>query len=306
MRDRSKAALEGILVAAVTPREPQEYSIDLGATLELVDFLGERGANGIALLGSTGEFVHFGVDDRCHMVNFAAKRSRLPLLVNVSHSTLDGAVHMAREAAGAGVAGVLLMPPYYFRYSQDAIVSFYRSFAAEIGDRVPIYLYNIPCFNNEIGIAAAKHLLGGGEFAGIKDSSGSLDYFAALREQAAKTPFDVFVGDERIYARARSAGAQGAVSGVACALPELMAAIEKTATGGARDRLGPLETRLAEFMDWIEPFPAPAGIKAAVRQRGLKVGALAVPLGEETGRKLAQFAEWFQGWLPEVLRECSQ
>ncbi len=60
------------------------------ATLELVNFLCRTRANAIALLGSTGEFVHFALDDRRHMTDFAVKRSRVPLLVNVSHSTLDG------------------------------------------------------------------------------------------------------------------------------------------------------------------------------------------------------------------------
>src|SRR5216684_4248828 len=159
--------LGGVLVAAVTPRRAQEHSIDLAATLEMIDFLGNSGVNGITLLGSTGEFVHFALDDRRHMVNFAAKRSRLPLLVNVSHSTLDGAIELAREAASAGVAGILLMPPYYFRQDQDAIRSFYLAFAAAIGDALPIYLYNIPSCTNDIAGATAADLLASGLFAGI-------------------------------------------------------------------------------------------------------------------------------------------
>ena len=31
-----------------------------------------------------------------------------------------------------------------------------------------------------------------------------------------------------------------------------------------------------------------------------------MPLGERGERKLAEFSEWFRGWLPEVLRECGQ
>src|SRR5258708_8779162 len=102
--------LAGVLVAAVTPRRAQEHSIDLAATLEMIDFLGNSGVNGIALLGSTGEFVHFPLDDCRHMLNFAAPRSHGPLLVNVSHSTLDPAIELARSASGARVAGALLMP----------------------------------------------------------------------------------------------------------------------------------------------------------------------------------------------------
>ncbi len=295
-----------MFVAAFTPRRADEYSIDLGATLEMIDFLCQSGLQGITLLGSTGEFVHFALDDRRHMVNFAAKRSRLPLLVNVSHSTLDGALELAREAASAGVAGVLLMPPYYFPQDQDAIRSFYLAFAAAFGDALPIYLYNIPFCTSEIASSTATELLASGKFAGIKDSSGDLDYFRTLSEQAARTPFTLFCGQERLYVNARRMGANGAIFGTASAVPELLVALDAAICAGTQDRIDRLTARVNEFADWVEVFPMTVAIKEAARQRKLKVGALAVPLGERGERKLAEFSEWFRGWLPEVLRECGQ
>lgn len=301
-----RKGLEGIFVAAVTPRRAQEHCIDLGATLELVDFLGASGVAGIALLGSTGEFVHFALDDRRHMVNLAAKRSRVPLLVNVSYSTLDGAIELARDAAGAGVAGVMLMPPYYFRQSQQSIRGFYQTFAAEVGEASPIYLYNIPSCTTEIESPLAAELLSTGLFAGIKDSSGSLEYFRALQQQAAKTPFTLFAGHERIYRQCREMGAQGIVSGVASALPELMVALDRALAASAEEKAARLEALLAEFLARVEIFPWPAGVKQAARRRKLKTGALAAPLGPEGERKLAEFGEWFEDWLPGVLRECGR
>jgi dihydrodipicolinate synthase/N-acetylneuraminate lyase len=300
------APLGGMFVAALTPRRAEEYSIDLGATLEMVDFLCQSGLQGITLLGSTGEFVHFALDDRRHMVNFAAKRSRLPLLVNVSHSTLDGAIELAREAASAGVAGVLLMPPYYFPQDQDAIRSFYLAFAAAIGDALPIYLYNIPFCTSDIASSTATELLASGKFAGIKDSSGNLDYFRTLSEQAASTPFTLFCGQERLYVDARHLGANGAIFGTASAIPELLVALDAAICAGAQDRVDRLAARVNQFVDWVQVLPMTVAIKEAARQRKLKVGALAVPPGERGERKLAEFGEWFRGWLPEVLRECGQ
>ncbi len=293
-----------MIVAAITPRREGEYSIDLGATLELIDFLGERGVAGIALLGSTGEFVHFALDDRRHMVNFAAKRSRVPLLVNVSHSTLDGSVELAREAAGAGVAGVLLMPPYYFRYSQAEVKRFYLAYAEAINNATSTYLYNIPAFTNEISSSTAAGLLSDGTFCGIKDSSGSMEYFSALAEQAARTPFTILAGQDRVYVQQRRGGAHGAVSGVASALPELMVALEHAIAAEEPERSLRLEGRLMEFLAWSDLFPWPAAAKEALKQRKLKSGALATPLSAEGERKLAEFGEWFQGWLPALLREC--
>ncbi len=298
--------LGGIWAAAVTPRRAEEYSIDLGATLELIDFLCESGVQGIVLLGSTGEFVHFALDDRRHMVNFAAKRSRLPLLVNVSHSTLDGAIELAREAASAGVSGILLMPPYYFRQSQEAIRSFYQSFNAAIGHALPAFLYNIPFCTDEIGISTAVDLLASGMYAGIKDSSGDVDYFRALSGQCALKPFTLFSGYERMYVDAKRLGAHGAIFGTASAVPELLVALDGALCKGAQERIDRLAARLVEFVDWIEMFPMTVGIKEAVRQRRLKSGALAVPLGSAGERRLAEFGEWFRAWLPEVLRECRQ
>ena len=301
---RPAAGLGGILVAALTPRRSEEYSIDLGATLEMIDFLCQSGVQGITLLGSTGEFVHFALDDRRHMVNFAAKRSRLPLLVNVSHSTLDGAIELAREAARAGVAGVLLMPPYYFRQDQESILSFYRAFAAALGDALPIYLYNIPACTSQIAEATVVELLGSGLFAGIKDSSGDLDYFRSLSQLALRTPFTLFCGQERIYVEAKRLGANGAIFGTASAVPELLVALDAAICAGAHERTERLAARVIEFVDWIEEFPMTVGIKEAARQRKVKTGALAVPLGERGERKLAEFGEWFRAWLPVVLREC--
>jgi dihydrodipicolinate synthase/N-acetylneuraminate lyase len=270
----------------------------------MIDFLGETGPAGIALLGSTGEFVHFALDDRRHMVKFAAKRSRVPLLVNVSHSTLDGAVELAREAASAGVAGVLLMPPHYYRHSQQEILSFYLAYADAIDGMIPTYLYNIPAFTSEIASSTAAVLLSSGRFSGIKDSSGIVEYFPALVEQTAGTPFTFLSGQERIYVQQRRAGAQGAVSGVASALPELMVALDHAIVSGDQERCQRLESRMMEFLRWADLLPWPAAAKEALKQRKLKSGALATPLGAEGDRKLAEFAEWFRGWLPTVLSEC--
>jgi dihydrodipicolinate synthase/N-acetylneuraminate lyase len=296
--------LQGVIVAAITPRRQSETSIDLGATLELADFLGRSGVNAIALLGSTGEFVHFALHDRSHMVGFAAKRSRVPLLVNVSYSTLDGAVELAHDAADAGVAGLLLMPPYYFRYSQDAIRRFYFDFAEQTRGELPTFLYNIPVFTNALEIETALGLLDSGQFAGIKDSSGSWDYFVRLRDHATNRPYTILVGDDRMFARARMDGANGAVSGCASAVPELLVSLEAAIAAGERDKVDRLDRRLNEFVDRIMRFPLPAGIKEAVRLRRMNAGAPAAPYGDLERAELEQFAKWFEPWLGVVLEEC--
>jgi len=294
----------GVIIAAITPRRQHETSIDLGATLELVDFLGRTGANAIALLGSTGEFVHFALDDRRHMTDFAVKRSRVPLLVNVSHSTLDGAVELAHEAAASGVGGVLLMPPYFFRYGQEAIYTFYMSFAEQMRGELPIYIHNIPAFTNDIELATAQRLLNTGSFAGIKESSGSWEYFAALRDAADHKGYSILIGDDLLFARARLAGADGVISTAACAVPELVLAIEAAVLSNNPARVEALDRRLHEFIAQTQKFPAPIGIKEALTLRKIKSGAPAIDLGNQETQQRDEFLAWFRAWLATVQDEC--
>jgi len=250
--------------------------------------------DGITLLGSTGEFLHFDAADRARLVDAVAKRTRLPLLVNVSHSTLDGAVGMARDAADRGAAGVLILPPYYFRYSQEAIRAFCMEFAAQA--TVPVYLYNIPFFTNPLELETSLALLRTGAFAGIKDSGGRWDDFVALDQAASERKLAVLTGNDAIYGWATKAGAAGTVSGVASAVPELMVAVGQTARAGA-DTVA-LDALVHEFIERVLRFPLPIAIREAAAIRGISTGPHASPLGSDDTRALADFRSWFRDWLP--------
>ena len=133
-----------------------------------------------------------------------------------------------------------------------------------------------------------------------------MEFFAALCAQSERTPFTILSGQERLYIQQRGFGAHGAVSGVATALPELMVAFDRAIVAGDVERKQQLDARLREFLVWCDLFPWPTAAKEALKQRKLKSGALATPLSPEGERKLAEFAEWFRGWLPVVLKECRE
>ena len=196
------------------------------------------------------------------------------------------------------------MPPYYFRHTQDSIRSFFLNFADAVDEATPIYLYNIPACTNEIAPATVTELLACGRFAGIKDSSGNLEYFGVLCESAARTRFTLFAGHERIYLACKRAGADGIISGAASAIPELMVALDRSFDAGVEADVCRFEKYVIEFVDHAEVLPWPVLVKEAARLRGVKAGAFAAPPGEEGERRLAEFSDWFGNWWPGVRREC--
>jgi 4-hydroxy-tetrahydrodipicolinate synthase len=279
-----------IYPAAITPRRAGG-SIDIAAALELLDFLQEHGVDGLTLLGSTGEFLHFEGEERARFAGLAVKRCRVPVLVNVSHSTLDGAVALGQQAIDDGAAGLLIMPPNYYRYSQESVRAYMAEFAAQM--KAPVYLYNIPQFTTGLKTETALDLLGTGAFAGIKNSSGDWDGFLALQQAGHK----VFIGADAMYARAVRAGAFGAISGSAAVIPEVMVALDRRARAG--EDTTDLEQAVAEFAERAMSFPFPMGLKEAAAVRGLKTGPHAVPPGPGECGRLEEFRAWFAAWLKD-------
>jgi dihydrodipicolinate synthase/N-acetylneuraminate lyase len=291
----------GVYTALATPRLHDAIEADAAALFDYLDIIVNAGVDGVVLFGSTGEFVHFDVAERIRILMLLSKRCRVPMLVNVSHSTLTGALDLAESALDSCASGLLLMPPYFYRYQENQIFEFYRQFADAIGGRMPIYLYNIPVFTNPISADLAGRLLSSGEFAGIKDSSGDWKLFESLQALHANLPFRLMIGSDPLYFRARPLGADGMVSGVAAAVPELMVALDRALNANDMSRASRLNAFLDEFISWINQFPATVGIKRAAVARGWKLDHSPIPFDGQTTAKLLEFERWFLDWLPLVL-----
>ncbi len=296
--------LQGVNTPIITPYGA-DFRPDFGAMRALIDFALANGVRSICIGTTTGEFIHYSLGLRKQMLACAIAHTRAPVVAGIAHSTFDGALELARAAADAGARALLLMPPYFFRYAQDEVREFFLRFAEARPANLPLLLYNIPAFTNEISAETARDLLSTGLFAGIKDSSGSLDFFQRLKALRSQRAFTLLVGDDRIFTEARMQGADGVISGVSGVVPELVIAIERAVQAGAASRAQSLDRRLREFIAWLDRFPVPAGIKLALAERGMPSGHETVVLGPERRRLGEQFRAWFRKWLPAVLEEAA-
>src|SRR4051812_48676179 len=194
--------LTGVFASAITPHRDHTQDPDFSGSLDLLDFLADAGVNAICLFGAAGEFFNYGFSVRQRLVYLGVKRSRVPLLVGVSHSTLDGAIQLAAEATQSGADGLLLMPPYFFPCPQPEIEEFYLEFARETGDVIPILLHNLPQSTSKLEMNVVRKLLDTGRFAGMEDASGDWPYFEQLLQLKSTRPFALFNGHDRLAARA--------------------------------------------------------------------------------------------------------
>ncbi len=290
--------ISGPIAAAITPSRKDVFQINHAAALEVIDFLCARGVAGIALFGATGEFQHFLVEDRMKLAHMAAKRSRVPLIVNVTHTNITDVLTLAQHAAGVGAAAIMLQPPYYFRYGGAEIRQFYLTVLEELEGEVPLLLYHIPVFNNGIPGEIAAELLLGSQAAGIKDSSGNAPYFEMLAETRRQKEFSLILGNDNLTRAGLDHGADAIISGCACAVPELSVALWNAHKEGHTGEFDRLEALMNEFISHIDAFPGPYGVREALDTRGIAVGARAIPYSPDTEAKAAEFREWFTSWYP--------
>lgn len=281
--------VHGVYAAAITPRG-KHGEIDFGASFELIDFLCRGGVSGIALYSAVGEFAALNPDERSRLVYLAVKRSRVPVLVGVGSATLDGSVSLAREARDAGAAGLLLPPPHFFDYDQDDLREFYLQFARQLGDGTATFLSQLPPPASGLRIDTAIELLATGHFAGFADAGGA-DAVHRIQAACQGRPWRILASGDATFSEARCAGAHAAISSTACALPELMTALDRAPQDPG------LNARLREFLSWVDRFPQPVIVKTATTLRRLKTGPLSVPLSPEKQKKLEQFQAWFEPWL---------
>jgi 4-hydroxy-tetrahydrodipicolinate synthase len=133
---------------------------------------------------------------------------------------LTDTVRLTEHAVRAGCAGVLMLPPFYYKgVSEDGL---YRSFAEvieRVGDaRLRIYLYHIPPVA-VVGITTGlvERLLKAypESIAGMKDSSGDWSNTKRFLDAFAKSGFDVFVGSENFLLANMREGGAGCISATA-------------------------------------------------------------------------------------------
>jgi 4-hydroxy-tetrahydrodipicolinate synthase len=213
MTPRLKGALAPVLTPFRADLEP-----DTPRFIAHCRWLVESGA-GLAIFGTNSEAASLSVDERLRLTD-ALLEAGVPagrMMPGTGASSIADAVTLTRHAVGSGAAGVLMLPPFYYKGVGDAGLFDYF---AHVIDKVAsgdlrIYLYHIPQVT-QVPISLALVEMLRKRFpqtvVGAKDSSGNWDNTKALLEHFAKDGFDVFPASESLLSQALPLGAAGCIS----------------------------------------------------------------------------------------------
>ena len=181
-------------VAAVTPCDARG-KFDEALYRDLMTSLKERGADGVVVLGTTGEFPSFSVAERKRIAETALKhRAGLRMIVQVGTPNLPETLELLNHATGSGADGVLCIPPFYFKNpGVDGLVKYYSPILET--SKIPVYLYHIPGTSAvPISLELLHKLEHYPTLAGIKDSTGNAEGYAAFVKEFPK--LDMMTGTD--------------------------------------------------------------------------------------------------------------
>ena len=170
----AKASGEKVLfwVAASTPCD-KSLRFDEELYKDVLAYLKSQGADGVVVLGTTGEFPSFSFAERKKVAETAFKnRNGLNIIVSPGTSNFPETIELSKHAEDNGADGLLIVPPFYYKRAKlEGLVRYYSMIFEQI--KIPINLYHIPFAS---GVPISLELLHAMEkypnLAGIKDSVG--------------------------------------------------------------------------------------------------------------------------------------
>ncbi len=240
-----------------------------------INWLIDAGIHGLYPNGSTGEFVRLSWEERQDVVKLIVEVNggRVPILAGASEANLRDVLKMAEFYASIEVDAISLVPPYYYKISEESLFEYF----AEIAEQSPldILLYNIPQFTQELSLELMERLLPYERIFGTKDSSRDLPRLTNTmhRLRAQRPDYVVLVGCEEILFPSILMGASGGTIATSGIVPEVIVELYNEALAGHIERARSLQYRILDLINlMLLGVNFPEGFKTGVAVRGFDVG----------------------------------
>lgn len=213
------SSLSGVFAPVITAFD-SALNPDQEAWLAHCQWLLGQGV-GLAIFGTNSEAASLSVAEKQQLLETlcASGVDGERLLPGTGACALTDTVSLSRRAVELGCAGVLMLPPFYYKgVSDDGLYCFYAEVIERVAENdLRIYLYHIPQVSQvPLSLALVERLYRDfpEHIAGIKDSSGDRGYLSGLN--ALELPgFGVFCGSESLLLANMRQGGAGCISATA-------------------------------------------------------------------------------------------
>jgi 4-hydroxy-tetrahydrodipicolinate synthase len=272
--------LKGVIPPVSTIFDAEEQ-FDPQGMGRLIDRLLASEVDGFLFLGSAGEFAALRHEQRKAIAEFCVKRvaGKKPAIIGAASCATREVIDLARHAGSIGADAVMVVNPYYTRFSEERLYQHYRRIAES--SPLPVLLYNFPTLTgHDLSIELVGRLAADcPNIAGIKDTVDCMSHIRRLilEVKGARPDFMVFAGYDEYMFDALMIGGDGVIPATSNFAPEITCGIYRAFReqdfGAARKLLKRLAI-LQRIYSIDVPFTGL--IKEAIRLCGLDIPATAI------------------------------
>lgn len=281
-KSAGSARLRGIVPPMITPLVgPDE--LDVPGLERLIEHILGGGVHGLFLLGTTGEAPSLSYRLRQELIVRACRlvRGRVPVLVGITDTSFTESLNVARHAAEAGAAALVLSAPYYHPAGQPELGEYIAHLAPRLP--LPVFLYNMPAMTKTVfGMETLRLALDIPNVIGLKDSGGDLSYYKDALAIARQRPdWSVLIGPEALLQQSLALGGDGGVAGGANLCPRIFVDLFNAFEAEDVEAGAKLQAQV-EALDQLYRIGKHAssivkGLKCALALRGVCGDAMAEP-----------------------------
>lgn len=275
---------EGTYVAMVTPFT-EDKQIDEEGFRHNINYLIERGVNGLVGAGTTGESATLNHEEHQEVIEILIDEvnGRVETIAGTGSNATSEAISLTKFAEDAGADAALVITPYYNKPQQHAMVEHYRT-VSQATD-IPIIAYNVPSRTGvNMDVETIVDLAKIDNVDAVKEASGSVDkvsdIYRALQKEGLEDDFNILSGEDSLTLPIMAVGGTGVISASANIDSKRMVLMVDSILNDDYDTAFDLHYEMLELIRalFIESNPVP--VKTAMGIMGLPSGPLRQPLAE--------------------------
>ena len=209
--------INGIYAASMSILN-KDLTLNIDKTIEHAEMVINNGCHGVAIFGSTGQAQLIPVAEKIKLLNkISTNKYKDKFIIGTGLNSLGETISLMRVAMSLDFEKFLIMPPAYYKYSDEEVINFYSKIVESL-PKSKIILYNFEklCgykFSVECVERLAKNFPE--QIVGVKDSSYN------LYENLKLDNFSVMPGSESKLLKGLELGCSGIITATCNATSKL-------------------------------------------------------------------------------------
>lgn len=264
----------GVLTAVVTPLT-SDGDIKEDSLAEFIDFQVMNGIKGFFLLGTYGEGLAIHPRKRMYFLEKFLNylRSDVLVIVNVSSTSPEVSLELARHATDLGVDTISSLPPIYYSQDVRGLIKYFSLFSKI---EAHVLIYNNPHRQNyDITPSIFEYIAREvPNLRGMKDSSGSIERVHKLLSTNYGKDYFIAIANDLMILHTFLLGGKTHICGLSNLFPEIAHKIRVSILNNDLKLAVELQNILNNIREAIKEIPvdSSAVVKELIKLRGIDLG----------------------------------